>query len=404
MDRIEFSNGAVAIPTELEDCYVIKPRFFGDERGYYVADHVKEYVEQVNFGSVSEHTESKSSKNVLRKMTLDVNGCTQGRIVRCVTGDAIDIIIDARKDSKTFGKYTLVHLSPYDSKDELKGKEVCIPAGFVHGVLSLKDDTCVQEFIDNTDTTNKEVLLSEDEIDKMFESILFELGAGEEKITIVHNKKTSSAPEIIKTYLQDCYIVEPNYVLDDCGYTVTDFNREEIERLGFEEVYQHSESKSSKNVLRGLHFQLDPKCQAKLVRVVSGEVIDVVVDIRVSSPTYGKAIAVHLTPYDPNDPSSGKELYVPRGFAHGFVCLTDDVVFQYFVDNRYTPELEEGILWSGRETAYLFDDVFKEYGIDVDELIISAKDKARLPLEDKPKYFDYNAKKKMLGYSFEVGV
>lgn len=215
----------------------------------------------------------------------------------------------------------------------------------------------------------------------------------------------SNGARAIPTELQDCLIIEPHFFSDERGYYVTDFIKEDFKKLGFEDAYQHSESRSAKNVLRGMHYQLDPKCQAKLVRVVVGEAIDIVVDIRVGSPSYGKAIAVHLTKYDKNVPGSGKQLYVPRGFAHGFLSLKDETYFQYFVDNSYAPELEDGILWNGEETKELFEDVFREYGIDVGDLIISEKDKVRLPLKEKGEQFTYKPKmKKLENYNFDVGV
>lgn len=213
----------------------------------------------------------------------------------------------------------------------------------------------------------------------------------------------SNGAVAVPTVLEDCYIVNLHPFGDKRGYYVTDFIREDMQKLGFGETYQHSESRSEKNVLRGMHFQLDPKCQTKLVRVVTGEAIDVVVDIRVGSPTYGQAIAVHLTPIDLEDKESGKQLFVPRGFAHGFISLKDDTIFQYFVDNSYAPKLEEGIAWNGEETAALFDDIVKEYNLD--DLIISAKDQKRMELKDKPAFFQY--KKRVLtasNYTFEDGM
>ncbi len=404
MESIEFSNGAKAYETELKGCYIINPRFFGDERGYYVADYIKEDMEELGFRGTYEHKEEKSKKNVLRRMELNVDNTEGNRIVRAVTGDAIDIIIDAREDSPTYGKYTLVHLTPYKKSDELSGKEVLVPAGFVHGVLSLKDGTHVQETREKKVSKDKVSTFDEEKITVLFNNVLTELGANLDEITICKNKEVSKNVKTIPTGLEDCYVVEPNYVVDEGGYQVCDYQDEEMKRLGFEKVYQHSESKSAKNVLRGMHFQLDPKCQAKLVRVVKGEVIDIVVDIREGSPTYGKSYAIHLKPYDLSDPTSGRQLYVPRGFAHGFISLTDDAIFQYFVDNSYAPALEEGILWSGEETRALFESILEEHNIRLEDLIISEKDQHRLALKDKPKYFKYNGKNKPIEYSFEVGV
>ncbi len=401
MKNIVFKNKSSARETELKDCYIIKPRFFGDERGYYVADYIKEDMEELGFPKALSHHETKSIKNYLRGVELDANNALTSRILRAISGDAIAIVIDARKDSNTFGEYTLVHLTPYSSSDELSGKEVFVPTGYAHAVLSLKDNTIIQEFKGEKATNFKNVS-SSDELRPIVSKILGELSQNKDKFKICKSLEENSVAKTISTELQDCYIVEPSYVKDEGGYHVSDFQKSEMKELGFEEVYQHSESKSAKNVLRGMHFQLDPKCQAKLVRVVSGEVMDVVVDIRKDSPTYGKSIAIHLKPYEPSDPDSGKQLYVPRGFAHGFISLTDNAIFQYFVDNSYAPELEEGILWSGEETRALFESILEEHGIDIKDLIINDKDQKRLVLKDKPNYFKYENKKDE--YSFEVGV
>ena len=123
--------------------------------------------------------------------------------------------------------------------------------------------------------------------------------------------------KVTKTNLQDCYILEPDRFGDDRGYFSPYFIQKDLDKLGikFEGVVQANRSKSSKGVVRGLHFQKDPKCQTKIVEVISGKAIDVVVDIREGSPTYGKSTAVLLTP------DNNRQLYVPRGFAHGFIIM-----------------------------------------------------------------------------------
>ena len=133
----------------------------------------------------------------------------------------------------------------------------------------------------------------------------------------------------IETELLDCFILEPDRFGDERGYFSPYFIQKNFDELGFERVVQANRSKSSKGVLRGLHFQEDPKCQAKIVEVIKGAAIDVVVDIRKDSETYGKHIAVEL-----ND-QNNRQLFVPRGFAHGFVSLEDDTIFQYLIDNDY---------------------------------------------------------------------
>lgn len=178
--------------------------------------------------------------------------------------------------------------------------------------------------------------------------------------------------KMLKTALEDCYIIEPNRFGDDRGYFSPYFIQSNFDKLGFEGVVQANRSKSAKGVVRGLHFQKDPKCQAKLVEVIKGAAIDVVVDIREDSPTYGKWQKVLLTEDD------NKQLYVPRGFAHGFVSLEDNTIFQYLIDNDYAPELEDGILWNDPELGIDWDNIFKEYNIE--KPLLSAKDIDRSPL------------------------
>lgn len=406
MDSIVFKNGAKATPTNLNGCYIINPRFFGDKRGYYVADFIKEDMGSIGFKNIDKHSENKSDKNILRRMELSVDNVNSSRLVRVVSGDALDIIIDVRLDSPTVGKFTLVHLTPYEETDELSGKEVLVPEGFVHAVLSLSDETHVQEFTSTSyNKNNKNIIWSDEEIRVKLNEILEGIGANmSDVVTITQGNNRGYTSEVTPTELEDCVILRPNYVTDEYGYHFVDFDKDEMKSLGFNLVMQHSESKSAKNVLRGMHFQLDPKCQAKLVRVVKGEVIDVVVDMREGSPTYGKATFVHLKPFDEHDETSGLSLYVPRGFAHGFISLTDDAVFQYFVDNSYAPALEDGIAWDGEETLDIFERIFEEYGIGEEELIVSDKDQKRLALKDKRSPFKYNNKSNTCEYSFEVGV
>lgn len=193
----------------------------------------------------------------------------------------------------------------------------------------------------------------------------------------------------IETGLQDCYIVEPSVFGDDRGYFSPFFIQKEMDENGlkFEGVVQCNRSKSAKGVVRGLHFQKNPMCQTKLVEVIQGRAIDVVVDIRVGSPTYGKHVAVLLKPYDSNDKTSGRQLYVPRGFAHGFVSLEDNTVFQYLIDNDYAPDYEGGILWNDPELGIDWEGIFSEYGIDEPKL--SEKDMERSTLGASEEYFKY---------------
>ena len=162
----------------------------------------------------------------------------------------------------------------------------------------------------------------------------------------------------IETELLDCYILEPDRFGDERGYFSPYYIEANLKELGFKGVVQANRSKSAKGVVRGLHFQENPKCQAKIVEVIKGSAIDVVVDIRKNSLTYGKYIAVKLT--DDNN----RQLYVPRGFAHGFISLEDDTIFQYLVDNDYAPSMEGGILWNDPDLGIDWDKLFKENGIE----------------------------------------
>ena len=147
--------------------------------------------------------------------------------------------------------------------------------------------------------------------------------------------------KFIKTELPEVVIIEPTVFGDRRGYFLESFNKKAFEEnIGAVKFIQDNESKSSKGVLRGLHFQKPPFTQSKLVRCIEGEVLDVAVDIRRGSPTYGKYVAVKLTG------ENKKQLFVPRGFAHGFAVLSETAVFAYKVDNRYAPEYDGGILWN----------------------------------------------------------
>ena len=193
----------------------------------------------------------------------------------------------------------------------------------------------------------------------------------------------------IETGLQDCYIVEPSVFGDDRGYFSPFFIQKDMDdnNLYFDGVVQCNRSKSSKGVVRGLHFQKDPKCQTKLVEVIQGAAIDVVVDIRVGSPTYGKHTAVLLKPYNSEDKESGRQLYVPRGFAHGFISLEDNTIFQYLIDNDYAPSMEGGILWNDPELEIDWNGMFEKYNIE--KPLTREKDGKHLTLKKSPKYFEY---------------
>ena len=169
--------------------------------------------------------------------------------------------------------------------------------------------------------------------------------------------------KFIKTAIQDVYIIEPSVFGDYRGYFLESFNLDKFE----ENVYpikfvQDNESKSSRGVLRGLHFQKPPFNQAKLVRCIEGRVMDVAVDIRKGSPTYGKHVAIELSG------ENKRQLFVPRGFAHGFSVLSKSAVFAYKVDNTYAPESDSGIRFDDKELNI-------DWGLDEEEVQLSAKDK-----------------------------
>jgi dTDP-4-dehydrorhamnose 3,5-epimerase len=169
--------------------------------------------------------------------------------------------------------------------------------------------------------------------------------------------------KFIKTAISGVYIIEPSVFGDNRGYFSESFNLEKFE----ENIYpikfvQDNESKSSKGVLRGLHFQKPPYTQAKLVRCIEGRVMDVAVDIRKGSPTYGKHVAVELTG------ENKKQLFVPRGFAHGFSVLSNTAVFAYKVDNTYAPECDSGIRYDDK-------DLNIDWGLSEEEIQLSVKDK-----------------------------
>jgi len=169
--------------------------------------------------------------------------------------------------------------------------------------------------------------------------------------------------KFIKTEIPDIYIIEPSVFGDERGYFLETYNEKEFEEsIGKISFVQDNESKSSKGVLRGLHFQKPPFHQAKLVRCVEGSVLDVAVDIRKGSPTYGKHIAVELSG------ENKKQLFVPRGFAHGFSVLSETAVFAYKVDNDYAPEYDAGIRWNDTNLNI-------NWGLEENDVLVSGKDK-----------------------------
>ena len=181
-----------------------------------------------------------------------------------------------------------------------------------------------------------------------------------------------------RTKIPDVVICEPTVHGDERGYFVETFREDKLEEfLGYKINFcQDNESKSSRGVLRGLHYQLHPAAQTKLVRVIQGRVLDVAVDIRKGSATFGQHVSVELSS------ENKKQLLVPRGFAHGFVVLEDDTVFAYKVDNYYSPENDRGILFSDEALAI-------DWMVPHDELNLSAKDKVQPKLADTDDLFEF---------------
>ena len=199
----------------------------------------------------------------------------------------------------------------------------------------------------------------------------------------------------IETNLLDCYILEPNRFGDNRGYFES-VTTEQLEELGFRGIYQVSNSLSGKGIVRGLHFQRDPYCQAKVVRCHRGAVIDVVVDMRKDSSTYGQYTAVELTP------ENGRMLYVPRGFAHGFISLKDDTLFEYYVDNKYMPRMEGGVLWNDPDININWNEIFAKYGIT--EPILSDKDQVRETLKESKVVFNRRPRRFLItGFKGQLG-
>ncbi|MGO4919938.1 dTDP-4-dehydrorhamnose 3,5-epimerase [Maribacter spongiicola] len=169
--------------------------------------------------------------------------------------------------------------------------------------------------------------------------------------------------KITETKLKGCLILEPQIFEDNRGVFFEVFKKKELsDFLGYEvDFVQENKSLSKKGVLRGLHFQKGESAQAKLVSVQNGSVVDVIVDIRPDSVTFGEHIKVHLS--DVNN----KSIFIPKGMAHGFLTLTNDVVFTYLCDNYYNPKMESGILYNDADLAI-------DWGFSLSELIVSEKD------------------------------
>ena len=176
--------------------------------------------------------------------------------------------------------------------------------------------------------------------------------------------------ESIKTEIEGVWVIEPKRYGDARGYFSETFRQDLFDKhVGHVDFIQDNESFSTRGVLRGLHFQKGEWSQAKLVRVSQGKVLDVCVDLRSASPTFGKHVMVELSA------DNGRQLFIPRGFAHGFVVLSDVAQFQYKVDNVYAPQSEATLMWNDPELGI-------EWPLLASELLLSAKDQQGVGLKD----------------------
>ena len=183
---------------------------------------------------------------------------------------------------------------------------------------------------------------------------------------------------VIKTDIEGVVIIEPKVFGDERGYFMETWSQKDFdEQVRPIKFVQDNESKSCYGVLRGLHFQKGEHAQSKLVRVFKGRVLDIAVDIRKGSPTFGKHVKVELTG------ENHRQFFIPRGFAHGFVVLSDEAIFQYKCDNLYAPQFEGAIMWN--------DPVLNiDWQIPTSDIMLSEKDKHHPLFAECPSVFDYN--------------
>jgi dTDP-4-dehydrorhamnose 3,5-epimerase len=151
--------------------------------------------------------------------------------------------------------------------------------------------------------------------------------------------------KINKTFIEDLLIIEPPLFKDDRGFFYESYNKKNLDKVINIAFVQDNESKSNKGVIRGLHFQLPPFEQTKLVRCVSGKILDVAVDLRTNSKTYGKFFSIELSS------KNNKQLFIPKGFAHGFQVLSEIAIVNYKVDEYYNPDSESGLIWNDKDLS-----------------------------------------------------
>lgn len=178
----------------------------------------------------------------------------------------------------------------------------------------------------------------------------------------------------IQTEIDGVWIIEPKVFTDYRGYFMEAFKKEEFEKhIGVVDFIQDNESKSSFGVLRGLHYQKGECSQAKLVRVIKGRVLDVAVDLRQSSPTFGKHVSVEL------NEENKRQFFIPRGFAHGFLVMSEEAIFTYRVDNSYAPQSEASIVYNDK-------DLNINWPIAEEQIIMSEKDCQAVSFKDAVAY------------------
>ena len=174
--------------------------------------------------------------------------------------------------------------------------------------------------------------------------------------------------KISKTFIKDLLVIEPQLFKDDRGFFYESYNKNNLDKFINIVFVQDNESKSNKGVVRGLHFQLPPFEQTKLVRCVSGKILDVAVDLRTNSKTYGKSFSIELSS------ENNKLLLVPKGFAHGFQVISDEAIVNYKVDNFYNPKSDSGIIWNDKDLSV-------NWNLDI-KPVISLKDLKLISFKD----------------------
>jgi len=174
--------------------------------------------------------------------------------------------------------------------------------------------------------------------------------------------------KIIKTFIEDLIIIEPQLFKDDRGFFYESYNKNNLDKVINIVFVQDNESKSNRGVIRGLHFQAPPFEQSKLVRCISGNILDVAVDLRTNSKTYGKSFSIELSS------ENNKQLFVPKGFAHGFQVLSETAIVNYKVDNFYNSKSEKGIIWNDKDLSI-------DWNLDL-KPILSKKDLKLIPFKE----------------------